>query len=69
MFLHCQNNLKSIFAHCKNYSPRRMPEVDIQIPEVQEGDCEVKPGGVKYEVILEDAKEGRHTMHPANPHS
>jgi hypothetical protein len=42
-----------------------MPEVDIQIPEVQEGDCEVKPGGVKYEVILEDAKEGRHTVHPA----
>ncbi len=39
--------------------------MDIQIPEVQEGDCEVKPGGVKYEVILEDAKEGRHIMHPA----
>ncbi len=41
--------------------------MDIQIPEVQEGDCEVKPGGVKYEVILEDAKEGRHTLHPAKP--
>jgi hypothetical protein len=41
---------------------RRMPEVDIQIPEVQEGDCEVKPGGVKYEVILEDAKGAHHNM-------
>ena len=40
----------------------RMPEVDIQIPEVQEADCEVKPGGVKYEVILEDAKGGHDTI-------
>jgi hypothetical protein len=53
------NEYENVFNFCYY---RRMPEVDIQIPEVQEGDCEVKPGGVKYEVILEDAKGG-HAIH------
>ena len=35
----------------------RMPEVDKQLTDAQTGEeCEVKPGGLKFNVILEEAK-------------
>ena len=33
-----------------------MPEVEKQMAEIEAAEVEVKPGGVKYEVVLEDAK-------------
>ena len=34
-----------------------MPEVEKQMSEVAEAaECEVKPGGLKFAVVLEDAK-------------
>ena len=34
-----------------------MPEVEKQLAEAEVAECEVKPGGVKFAVVLEDAKE------------
>merc|ERR1711973_269507 len=34
----------------------KMPEVEKQLTAAEEADCEVKPGGVSFKVILEDAK-------------
>lgn len=34
-----------------------MPEVEKQLAEAEVAECEVKPGGVKFAVVLEDAKK------------
>jgi len=34
-----------------------MPEVEKQMYDAETAECEMKPGGVKFQVILEDAKK------------